>query len=70
MNEYFLKADNLIREAMLKLNILLGQDGEDLSYQNPIAIDIALDELITARSYMAVGRYIDDNGITEQEIKK
>lgn len=59
MNEFFKKADKLLRDANERLNCVIGQDGEDVSYYNPEVLDSVISKLIEARSEMAIGRNID-----------
>ena len=61
MNTGFTEAERIIREVILDLQtIISAKDGEDLSYYNPIMLDEDIKELIEARSFMAVGRYMSD----------
>lgn len=56
MNYWFMEADTLVRDTIKRLNIILENDGEDISYYNPEALDKSIINLINARSSMAIGR--------------
>jgi hypothetical protein len=60
MNKYFKKADRLLRATKTTIEMVLGQDGEDISYYNPEMLDHSIDRIVEARSEMAKGRLIDD----------
>ena len=60
MNKYFKKADRLLRATKTTIEMVLGQDGEDISCYSPEMLDYSISRMIEARSEMAKGRLIDD----------
>ena len=53
-------AEKLVRESKSELERIISNDGEDITYYNPQVLDLAISNLIKARSEMSTARYIDD----------
>jgi len=61
MNDYYQRAERLIKNVMEKeLQIVIPEDGEDISCYGPTSLDVAIHQLIEARSAMAIGWKMDN----------
>ncbi|MGI1671965.1 MAG: hypothetical protein K6L74_16805 [Neptuniibacter sp.] len=55
MNEHFKKAEQEIKNCIEGLQKILGEGGEDISYYNPEVLDLQIQNIVSARSNMALG---------------
>lgn len=60
MNTSFKTAKKEITDVVRILEIMISEEGDDISCFNPNYLDEIIHKLGKARSHLAVGRYIDD----------